>query len=121
MLHLKKRCLAASLVHAGGRTCPATGLALPAKVHMRAAPDLQAKILLWAAEHGLEVPGAPAAQGPARAPGAGCEDAAPRPRLLKRLRRRVRKALKQLGKALSSSSKLYPELAAANWANHVWV
>ena len=88
---------------------------------MRAAPDLQAKILLWAAEHGLEVPGAPAAQGPAGAPAAGHEDATPRPRLLKRLRRKVKKALKQLGKALSSSSRLYPELAGASWADAVWM
>ena len=88
---------------------------------MRAAPDLQAKILLWAAEHGLEVPGAFAAQGPARAPAGGCEDAAPRPRPLKRLRRKMKKALKQLGKALCSSSRLYPELAGANWADQVWM
>ena len=88
---------------------------------MRGAPDLQAKILLWAAEHGLEVPGAPAAQGLALGTPAGNGDAAPRPQLLKRLRRRVKKALKQLGKALGSSSKLYPALAADNWGNHVWV
>ena len=82
---------------------------------MRAAPELQTKILLWAAEHGLEV------RDPACAPPAGGEGMAPRPRLLKRLRRKVRRAFKRLGKALSSSCKLYPELAADNWANHVWV
>ncbi len=97
---------------AGGRTCPATGLPLPDAVRLRAAPQLQSRILAWAAEQGLEVPASPA---PGSRPAADARRGRRKARWA-RARRSVRKFFARL---LDESPKLYPGLADMNWAQHL--
>lgn len=83
------------------------------QVHLRAAPELQARISAWAAERGLEVPAAPAIcpcaaptdtlPGSAAAPGSG-------------LAARVRALLAEVQRFFHEAPQLYPALAEENWA-----
>jgi len=97
---------------AGGRNCPATGLPLPDAVRLRAAPQLQTRILAWAAEQGLDVPARPAP---------GCQPAADarRGRRKARWARARRSVCKFFARLLDESPKLYPGLADMNWAQHL--
>ena len=83
------------------------------QVRLRAAPELQDCISAWAAEHGLEVPAAPAAcprAGPADTlPGSA---AAPGPGLAAR----VRALLAEVQRFFHEAPQLYPALAEENWA-----
>lgn len=104
--------LACLIARAGGRTCPATGLPLPNRVILRADPELQRRIFLWAAEQGLEVPTSPSlGLSEPLAGGSG--------KLLAGLRRRVKKALARLRKFFEESVKLYPALGDNSWAQRL--
>lgn len=109
-----RSCLIHWLEH-GGRTCPATGLPLPAQVRMRAAPDLQAAIHVWAAKYGLEVPSSLTL---GRIP-CGVEGPVKHPKFLARLLQRLKKLLAQIHKFMEDSPKLYPALDDANWAHRL--
>lgn len=107
--------LACLIACAGGRTCPATGLPLPNRVILRADLELQRRILLWAAEQGLEVPTSPSlGLSEPLAGGSG-----KRVKLLAGLRRQVKKALVRLRKFFEESPKLYPALGDNSWAQRL--
>lgn len=98
---------------AGGRTCPRTGAALPGQVRLRAAPELQRRIHVWAAQHGLEVPAVPAS---GDTPAAEVEGRAVRRGLLSSVRVCLKRLYCQVKRAFTDAPVLYPALVEDNWA-----